>query len=1262
MLQSINFKEYEKNINNYEVVGELNNTNNSNVYLARDKSSNEQYAIKVLKPKHGDPMHEERIKREIEIMISCQHPTIAQIVGYSTTDFSGAKNTSIITKYWPKGNLSEIIEKSKKGLSDLVFDNTKRQIILIGVAKAMMFLHQHRIIHRDLKLENVLINDNYEPLLTDFNLSKICDPTQSMKQSAQYGSPYTMAPEIFALKTMYGFKADVYSYGILMYMVIFDEYPFPELINEEMDYENLNKKMKESDFKVKFPYSIKLSFEKLIEKCLSKDPIERPTFSEIYNALTDVNNKDSCTLEDVDDDEVNLYLDSITEINPVNDVYLLRLEFDKLRNENQTLKKFQEQVIRSNEYYKKGYDNMKNDRDQLDKRVTRLEKIIQNLLPGITDENDVICIQNMIEKFVIKSGEIRIIIEGIIVETVSLQEFFNQLISKSPLLKELMNRLNSLGKLVDQLQNKQKAIGYNNNANEYEHLLSLIKELQNKVDSITLQIDDLQNKKKSMKHNGEEEEDEIMPLINQLKEKVTSLEKQNEIFNQALLDRAQKFRDETEKMRQEFKEEYSNMKLELLEENNSLREEFLEESDTLKQQILDEMKEENEKLKKNLNDENESAKQELRIEVDKIKQELIDAKNELTNKMQQYLATNEATINQINSNGNNNNDVLSMIKDLQEKINTINKENKLWKQTITSHKIEFKKQNQLLQDLLKEQKEELQNRINQIETSLKEGEINNKIQITSSSNDNNSNENNNLFALIKNMQDKLNSLSDENQKLKESLHNQTQILKEKLIRVEREAEEKVKDIEKSLHEEYENKMNDNNNSLFSILNQLQDQIRQVDEKSTQQANSLSESFNSEISRLSYKLSNEIQDLKDKQNPPKKDSPVFDSSKNKMDKKPKIAKSSSKGLTFPKLSPRNILNPMKSDIFKPKKSDNEDEDTYNEKLYQENLTNLRNYLRRVDKYADFDSCFDIQNNFMVRRLKIHSTAVDLFNKDSSLNSNAFNSMVSQFNYITVEIKYPTDWFDKMYDFLLNSSKQNKNQTMIFNLIVKDLKGVKTVLNEKKNIEIVNISDPIQTVGQETFCECSNLISINTSPSVETIEFDAFYNCQKLYSAMLSSVVTICDRSFCGCLSLNQLTIPSTTTTIGNMAFKRCISLEVVNFNPCSKLKSIGNFAFNNCDKLKIIRIPSSVVSIGDDCFKSCPCLCNVSFEYRSNLASIGENAFRSCSGLTEIEIPASTKFIGSDAFYECSSLAKMTLPSSIDTRKIGVRAIVKVVKI
>lgn len=1234
MLQSINFKEYEKNINNYEIIKELNHTNYSDVFLACDKSSKvEQYAIKVLKPQPEDPMHEERIKREIEIMISCQHPTIAKIIGYSKTDFSGAKNTSIITKYCPLGSLNEIINKVKLGLCDFIYDNTKRQIILIGVAKAMMFLHQHRIIHRDLKPENVLINDNCEPLLTDFNLSKMCDINQSMKQSAQYGSPYTMAPEIFAKKILYGFKADVYSYGILMYMVVYDEYPFPELINEAMNHNELAKKMQESELKVKFPFSIKPSFEKLIERCLSKNPIERPTFSEIYNALTDVNSKDSCTLDNVDDEEVNSYLDSINEVNPLNDVYLLRLAIDKLRNENKSLKQFQDQVIKINEYYKKGYDDIKNDRDQLNKRVTRLEIIIQKLLPGITDENDVISIQNMIEKFVAKSGEIRVLIEGIIVGTVSIQEFFNQLISKSPYLKEIMNKLISLGKLVDQLQNEQKLIGYGNNTNNYDYLLSLIKELQNRVDSITLQIDDIQNKKKSMKGSGEDD-DEIMPLINQLKEKVTSLEKHNEIFNQALLDQAQKFQSETEKMRQEFKEENSNLKQELLEEN-----------DTLKKKILDEMKKEN-----------ESTKQELKIEVDKIRQELIDAKNELKNEMNQYQSTNEATINKINSNRTNNNDVLPMIKDLQDKIDTISKDNKLWMQTFVSHKIEFKKRYNILQDLLKEQKEELQDKINQIEASLKEGQIINQIQTTyysnnNNNNENNNNENNNLSALIKDMQDKLNTLSDENQKLKESLHNQTQILKEKINRVDREAEEKVKDVEKSLHDEYESKMKDNNNLFFSMLNQLQEQIRQVDEKSVQQTNSLSD---------------EIQDLKDKQNSPKIHSPKFDSPMKKIEKKQKFSKSliPSKSLTIPKLNSRKILSPIKSDTFNPKRTDYDDdeEDTYNEKLYQENLTNLRNYLRRVDINADFDSCFEIQNNCMVKRLKIRSIAVDLFSKDSSLNSNVFNSMVSQFNYVTIEIKYPTDWLDKMYDFLVNSSKQNKDQTIMFNLIVNDLKGVKIALNEKEKIEIVNISDPIQTVSHETFSECSNLISINTSPSVETLEFDSFYNCKKLYSALLSSVISIGDRSFCGCSSLNQLTIPSTTTTIGNMAFKHCSSLEVVSFSPCSNLKSIGNFAFNNCDKLKTIKIPSSVVSIGDDCFKNCPCLRHFSFENESNLTSIGDNAFRSCSGLIEIEIPASTKSVGSYAFYECSSLSKITLPSSIDTRKIGIREIVKVIKI
>ena len=95
-----------------------------------------------------------------------------------------------------KGSLADLLEKIQNGLLDEEYDNTSRQIILVGIARGMMILHQHHVIHRDLKPGNILLDNDLHPHITDFGLSKFYESGRSMIQSQQCGTSMYMAPEI----------------------------------------------------------------------------------------------------------------------------------------------------------------------------------------------------------------------------------------------------------------------------------------------------------------------------------------------------------------------------------------------------------------------------------------------------------------------------------------------------------------------------------------------------------------------------------------------------------------------------------------------------------------------------------------------------------------------------------------------------------------------------------------------------------------------------------------------------------------------------------------------------------------------------------------------------------------------------------------------------------------------------------------------------------------------------------------------------------
>ena len=167
--------------------------------------------------------------------------------------------------------------------------------------------------------------------------------------------------------------------------------------------------------------------------------------------------------------------------------------------------------------------------------------------------------------------------------------------------------------------------------------------------------------------------------------------------------------------------------------------------------------------------------------------------------------------------------------------------------------------------------------------------------------------------------------------------------------------------------------------------------------------------------------------------------------------------------------------------------------------------------------------------------------------------------------------------------------------------------------------------------------------------------------------------ICNSAFWYCLSLSEIVIPNSVTSIGDLAFSFCSSLaEVVipnsvvciNGNPFwywnGKLECLSpsfvyenNILFNK-DKSRIISfrnqnltsyvIPNNVTSIGDRAFSFCSSLAEVVIP--NSVTRIGDSAFESCSSLAEVVIPNSVTRIGDSAFESCSSLAEVIIPDSI----------------
>ena len=223
------------------------------------------------------------------------------------------------------------------------------------------------------------------------------------------------------------------------------------------------------------------------------------------------------------------------------------------------------------------------------------------------------------------------------------------------------------------------------------------------------------------------------------------------------------------------------------------------------------------------------------------------------------------------------------------------------------------------------------------------------------------------------------------------------------------------------------------------------------------------------------------------------------------------------------------------------------------------------------------------------------------------------------------------------------------------------------------EIV-IPSGVTSIGDRAFCGCSSLkyisipksvIGLNGNPFAEwkgkleclspnfVYEDDILFNKDKsriisfrnqnIKSYVIpSSVTSIGDLAFSGCDSLSEIVIPSSVTSIGDSAFLRCSSLSEIVIP--SSVTSIGDSAFYSCDSLSEIVIPSSVTSIGKGAFSYCRSLPKIVIP--SSVTSIGDHAFDGCDSLSEIVIPSSVTNIGDWAFSGCDSLSEIVIPSSV----------------
>ncbi|KAK8838662.1 hypothetical protein M9Y10_032699 [Tritrichomonas musculus] len=336
--------QFEVDIKKFKKGKRITNGGFGVVYSVEETQTGQKYAAKLIDCGDSQERCQQVINREIDIMLTVNHPTIVPFIGYSKTDFQDENNPIILMKLAQNGSLFDILKQIQQSTGPQNYSNTARQIILIGIARGMKYLHDRNIIHRDLKPGNILLDENLHPLITDFGLSKMFDVGHSKSQTQFGGTLPYMAPEVIKGDD-YDRKADVYSFAIIMFEVVTDSTPYPLLESGKMTEYEFRKNVLKKSYRPEFTFSVKPPIRNLIEQCWSRDPSDRPSFKEILVKLSNfsLDDDDDCILDDVEVDEINQYIESIDEVSdPLEEALkrneMLEIENQELKDENYSMK------------------------------------------------------------------------------------------------------------------------------------------------------------------------------------------------------------------------------------------------------------------------------------------------------------------------------------------------------------------------------------------------------------------------------------------------------------------------------------------------------------------------------------------------------------------------------------------------------------------------------------------------------------------------------------------------------------------------------------------------------------------------------------------------------------------------------------------------------------------------------------------------------------------------------------------------------------
>jgi len=264
----------------YTLDRELGGGGMSRVFAATETALGRKVVIKVLPVELGAGVNVDRFKREILLAANLQHPHIVPVLAAGEIDGVPYYTMPLIDGESLRARLA----RGPMPIGDAVS-------VLRDVARALAYAHEHGVVHRDIKPDNVLMSGG-SATVTDFGIAKAISAARAVESSSNLtqmgtsiGTPTYMAPEQAAADPSTDHRADIYSFGCLAYELLTGRPPFAAMSPHKLLAAHMGERPQAiSELRPDTPPML----ADLVTQCLEKDPDARPQGAADVARLLDV--------------------------------------------------------------------------------------------------------------------------------------------------------------------------------------------------------------------------------------------------------------------------------------------------------------------------------------------------------------------------------------------------------------------------------------------------------------------------------------------------------------------------------------------------------------------------------------------------------------------------------------------------------------------------------------------------------------------------------------------------------------------------------------------------------------------------------------------------------------------------------------------------------------------------------------------------------------------------------------------------------------